>query len=60
MLFIFTNNCCEIHNVSKFQIPSVLEVTYLNKKNMIVDNKNCKIPNELDKMNVIKKRYYSS
>ena len=56
VIHIHPNNCCEIHNVSKFQIPSVLEVTYLNKKNMIVDNKNCKIPNELDKMNVIKKK----
>lgn len=53
---IHPNNCCGIHNVSKFKIPSVLEVTYLNKKNMKISDKNCKIPNELDKKNVSKKK----
>ena len=52
---IHPNNCCGIHEVSKFKVPSVLEVTYLNKKNIKLENKNCKIPNDLDRKNVLKK-----
>lgn len=52
---IHPNNCCGIHDVSKFKVPSVLEVTYINKKNAEKKDGVCIIPNKLDAKNVQKK-----
>ena len=35
MVHIHPNNCCGTHYISKFKVPSVLEVTYINKKMLI-------------------------
>lgn len=59
VVHIHPNNCCGIHNVSKFKIPSVLEVTYINKKNAKRKNGFCKIPNDLDSKNVLKEEKIS-
>ncbi len=53
---IHPNNCCGIHNIGKFKVPSVLEVTLLNNK-FINGRKPIKtLPSILDKKNVRKKK----
>ena len=55
-IHIHPNNCCGIHNINKFKIPSVLEVTLLNKK-LINQKKPIKfLPNALDRKNVKSKK----
>tara|TARA_B110001450_G_scaffold256066_2_gene285329 strand:- start:295 stop:1089 length:795 start_codon:yes stop_codon:yes gene_type:complete len=51
---IHPNNCCGMHNVRKFKVPSVLEVTYLNKSLAKKSNELCILPHELDAKNKIK------
>lgn len=51
---IHPNNCCGIHNVRKFKVPSVLEVTYLNKSLANKSDELCNIPHKLDAKNKIK------
>lgn len=55
VVHIHPNNCCGIHYVSKFKVPSVLEVTYINKKSAKKKDGICMIPNKLDAKNVQKK-----
>jgi len=54
-IHIHPNNCCGIHKVSKFKIPSVLEVTFLN--NILVEKKTeiNYLPHKLDNKNIKKK-----
>ena len=54
VVHIHPNNCCGLHSVRKFKVPSVLEVTYLNK---MIDNKvngPCSLPHKLDAKNKLK------
>tara|TARA_B100000767_G_C19740437_1_gene525924 strand:- start:182 stop:976 length:795 start_codon:yes stop_codon:yes gene_type:complete len=51
---IHPNNCCGIHNVRKFKVPSVLEVTYLNKAVAKKSVEPCNLPHELDAKNKLK------
>ena len=51
---IHPNNCCGMHNVRKFKVPSVLEVTYLNKALPNKTGGPCDIPHKLDAKNKIK------
>ena len=51
---IHPNNCCGIHNVKKFKVPSVLEVTYLNKTLSSKIGGPCDLPHKLDAKNKIK------
>lgn len=55
VVHIHPNNCCGTHYISKFKVPSVLEVTYINKKNADRKDGLCTIPNQLDSKNVQKK-----
>ena len=51
---IHPNNCCGLHNVRKFKVPSVLEVTYLNKKLANNSSRTCSVPHSLDSRNKLK------
>ena len=51
---IHPNNCCGIHKVRKFKVPSVLEVTYLNKTIGNKVNEPCYLPHKLDAKNKLK------
>ena len=51
---IHPNNCCGMHNVKKFKVPSVLEVTYLNKTLSSKIGEPCNLPHKLDAKNKIK------
>ena len=51
---IHPNNCCGIHNVGKFKVPSVLEATYLNKKFSKKSMEPYNLPHKLDAKNKLK------
>ena len=51
---IHPNNCCGMHSVRKFKVPSVLEVTYLNKTIGNKSNISCILPHNLDAKNKLK------
>ena len=51
---IHPNNCCGIHNVGKFKAPSVLEVSYLNKKFAKKSVEQYNLPHKLDAKNKLK------
>ena len=51
---IHPNNCCGMHNVRKFKVPSVLEVTYLNKIICNKSNEPYHLPHNLDAKNKVK------
>ena len=54
-IHIHPNNCCGIHKVSKFKIPSVLEVTFLNNSLAKKKTEINYLPHKLDNKNVKKK-----
>ena len=51
---IHPNNCCGLHNLRKFKVPSVLEVTYLNRTVAKKTAEPCNLPHELDAKNKLK------
>ena len=56
VVHLHPNNCCGIEKVSKYKIPSVLEVTFLNNKFIKEKKPVEKLPHYLDKKNVEKKK----
>ena len=52
---IHPNNCCGVHRVGKYNFPSVLEATFLNKKLINKKKPIDLLPHKLDKKNVDKK-----
>ena len=53
-IHIHPNNCCGIHEVGGYKIPSVLEVTFINNNIFNTKYEVSSLPNVLDNKNVKK------